>query len=187
MCFILLRREGTPELRLDAQREKYACCQSGAGNLLGRSSAGELISGTAKAAHGTESAAGPRVTEDVARGDGSPDPIADVVTQDHEPTRIGERKRTEQNSFNQRKHSCCGADAQGHRHNDREGKSRRLSQLANCVANTLHHAAHPSSRSSDNALWTFGEIRTALPPGSHFEIVVRTGVCVHPFLHRKRD
>ena len=43
---------------LAAQREKDACCQSGAGNLLGRSSAGELISGTAKAAHGTESAAG---------------------------------------------------------------------------------------------------------------------------------
>jgi hypothetical protein len=68
-----------------------------------------------------------------------------VIAQQNEAVRFGERKRTQQNPFDEREHCGDCADAQRQRQHNRQAETRRFDKLAKCEAEILHERVHESS------------------------------------------
>src|SRR5438046_2334579 len=101
MSFVLLAGEDAAKLRVNAERVEYPGREARGWDGFGSFATGEFVSCLLVAPHGTESCGGGRIDAEFARADRSADPGTDVVAEHNEPFRVGERERTQQNSFDE--------------------------------------------------------------------------------------
>ena len=68
-----------------------------------------------------------------------------MISQQNEAVGILERKRAQEDAFDEREDRGGGADAKRQREDDGQGESRRLAQLAQCEAEILCERVHAPS------------------------------------------
>ena len=108
---------------MNAERGKDAGGEAGGVDFLRSGAAGKLIAGGRVAAQGGKGAGCVRVGSDLAGGDGSVRAASQVISQQNEAVGIAERKRTQQDAFDEREDRGGGADAQGQGEDDGQGEA----------------------------------------------------------------
>ena len=86
-----------------------------------------------------------RIYADLTSRDGSARAVSESISHQNQTVRIVERKRPNQDAFNEREDCGRSTDAQGHCEDDGKGKARRLTQLAKCHLEILCGREHSSS------------------------------------------
>ena len=150
MAKLLLHGEDTAEDGLNAERGKNTRSESGGKDFFGRppriSPAGELIVAADVTAEGRKRACCFRVCSDLARSDGSVQPVSQMISEHNQSIGVLEWKRAEQDTLDQGKDRRCGADAQSQGEDDGQCEAGRFAQLAKFATKILCERVHASWR-----------------------------------------
>ena len=111
---VFLLRKHAPQHRRNAQRRKCPSSEPRAVDQLRRRVARQLIARPREPAHRRERIRGPLIRRNLARCHARIRPVAHVIAHDHQPVRIGERQRPQQDSLHQRE------DRDGRAHAERQ-------------------------------------------------------------------
>src|SRR6185503_6801326 len=142
MSFVLLAGEDAAQIGVNAKGVEYTGREARGWNGFGSFATGEFVSCPLVAPHGTESCGGGGIDAEFARADRSADPGTDVVAEDNEPLRVGERERTQQNSFDEGEDCGGSPDAECQSDDDDQREARGLPQLPEGESDVTQELAH---------------------------------------------
>src|ERR1700687_5717913 len=145
MGIVFVLSEDTAEDWLNAKREKHAGAETGGIDFLRLCASGELIAGGDVAAQGGKGSGRARVRCDLMSSDGNDRTTSQVISQQNKSLGIIERKRAEQDAFDEREDGGGGTDAHGKGEDDGEGEAGCLAQLTKCESEILCERVHASS------------------------------------------